>query len=504
MMKSSADFRDFIIESKKELPSAARQSLLSNQAIWIIYQTILVINDLFWMIASFRIAFWVRFELSIPIFQLEITPYFPTYSSLGTLLVPLWLLIFSLTGLYSRANLVGGTVEYSKTFSATSKALLIMIIAGFLEPSFVIARGWLLMFWAFSFLFTSAGRFFLRRVVYWLRSRGYFLSSVVLVGANEEGLSLARQFLHAPKSGFNVLGFVDKKLPVGAHVIDRLTVLGSIDQLGEIVKKCQVDEIILASSAFSSRDHLLEIFKQYGISNGVNVRMSSGLYEIITTGLTVKEHAYVPLVGINKVRLTGIERVSKMLVDYLLTIPLLLFLSPFLLLIALGIKLTSPGPILHRRRVMGVNGRQFDAYKFRTMYVNGDEILEQYPELKEELNQTHKLKDDPRVTPLGKFLRKFSLDELPQLFNVLKQEMSLVGPRMISPEEMQEYKQMGINLLTVNPGITGLWQVTGRSDLSYSQRVLLDMHYIRNWNIWMDLHLIGLTIPAVLRGRGAY
>jgi len=154
--------------------------------------------------------------------------------------------------------------------------------------------------------------------------------------------------------------------------------------------------------------------------------------------------------------------------------------------------------------VMGMNGSQFDAFKFRTMAVNGDEILAAYPELRAALAQNHKLKDDPRVTRIGKVLRKFSLDELPQLINILRGEMSLVGPRMISPVEINMYNQWDINLLTVRPGLTGLWQVSGRSDVTYDERVRLDMYYIRNWSIWLDLQLILQTIPAVLKGRGAY
>jgi exopolysaccharide biosynthesis polyprenyl glycosylphosphotransferase len=270
------------------------------------------------------------------------------------------------------------------------------------------------------------------------------------------------------------------------------------------VNRHNVEEIILASSAFSSRDGLLEIFKSYGVASGVNVRMSSGLYEIITTGLTVNEFAYVPLVEVNQVRLSGFDSAMKRTVDYLLTIPLLMVLSPLLLAIAVAVKLTSPGPVIHRRRVMGVNGKQFDAFKFRTMYVNGDEILKSHPELQDELARNHKLKDDPRVTKIGHFLRKTSLDELTQLFNVIRGEMSLVGPRMISPEEILEYDQWDINLLTVRPGITGLWQVSGRSDVTYDQRVRFDMHYIRNWTIWLDLQLLFQTIPAVIKKRGAY
>jgi lipopolysaccharide/colanic/teichoic acid biosynthesis glycosyltransferase len=153
---------------------------------------------------------------------------------------------------------------------------------------------------------------------------------------------------------------------------------------------------------------------------------------------------------------------------------------------------------------MGVNGRMFHAIKFRTMFTNGPEILAQYPELRAELINTHKIKNDPRVTRLGRILRKYSLDELPQLFNVLRHEMALVGPRMITPEEMPMYNHWGINLLTVRPGITGLWQVSGRSDVTYQERVRLDMHYIRNWTIWLDLQLLTQTIPAVLKGKGAY
>lgn len=153
---------------------------------------------------------------------------------------------------------------------------------------------------------------------------------------------------------------------------------------------------------------------------------------------------------------------------------------------------------------MGVNGKKFCALKFRTMRADGDEILEAHPELKEELESTGKLKNDPRITRVGHFLRKFSIDELPQLINVLFNEMSLVGPRMISPQEMAHYNRWGINLLTVKPGITGLWQVSGRSDVSYEERVRFDMHYIRNWSIWLDIQLLIRTIPAVIKSRGAY
>ncbi|MGH7462997.1 MAG: exopolysaccharide biosynthesis polyprenyl glycosylphosphotransferase, partial [Longimicrobiales bacterium] len=223
-----------------------------------------------------------------------------------------------------------------------------------------------------------------------------------------------------------------------------------------------------------------------------------------TTGLTVHAFAYVPLVRVNKVRLTGADEALKFFLDYAISITSLILLSPLLLLITLVIRLDSRGPVLYRRRVMGVNGRQFDAYKFRTMHVNGDAILAARPDLQAELTRNHKIKHDPRITRVGRILRRTSLDELPQLFNVLKRQMSLVGPRMISPDEMEKYSQWGINLLTVKPGITGLWQVSGRSEISYEERVQLDMYYIRNWSLWLDLQLLLQTAPAVIRGTGAY
>jgi exopolysaccharide biosynthesis polyprenyl glycosylphosphotransferase len=348
------------------------------------------------------------------------------------------------------------------------------------------------------------GRMILRRVVYFLRRQGYFLSNTVIVGANDEGLSLARQLMAWNTAGLNVIGFVDKKFKPGTLLFGNMRVLGTTEQLDEVVQLYNVEELVLASSAISSHDKMLEIFQRYGVNSGVNVRMSSGLYEIITTGLTVKEFAYVPLVGVNKVRLTGVDIFLKFVMDYVMAITAMIVLVPFMVIISLAIKLDSPGPILHRRRVMGVNGRQFDALKFRTMYINGEEILKSYPDLKTELARSYKLKDDPRVTRVGKFLRRFSLDELPQLINILYRDMSVVGPRIIVPEEMDNYSQWSINLLTVKPGLTGLWQVSGRSDVSYEERVRLDMHYIRNWSVWLDLQILWRTLPVVLKGTGAY
>jgi exopolysaccharide biosynthesis polyprenyl glycosylphosphotransferase len=481
-----------------------RQKAVSNRLLWVIYICYLMVCDVFMIVQAFKLAFYVRFGLALPFFKQDAFDSIRFYSNLSIVLVPLWLVIFACFGLYRKQNLLGGVHEYQLVGRATTIGMLFLIMFGFLEPEFIIARGWVLLAWWLSCALVIFGRFLLRRGVYLLRRRGYFVTPAVIVGANDEGLSLARQLKGWRTSGLVLVGFVDKKLKPGTPLFDGLSVLGPVEKLDEIIKRYEVEELILASSAISTHDKLLDIFQRYGVNSNVNVRMSSGLYEIIATGLTVKEFAYVPLVGVNKVRLTGMDVIFKTVFDYCVTIPGIILFSPLLLFIAICIKLDSPGPVIYRRRVMGVNGKEFNAFKFRTMRTDGEAILQAHPELAEELALNHKIKEDPRVTRVGKFLRKTSLDELPQLFNVLLGQMSLVGPRMIAPNEMKKYSQWGINLLTVKPGITGLWQVSGRSDVSYEERVRLDMHYIRNWSIWLDLQLIWRTVPVVLLAHGAY
>jgi len=492
-----------IPESENQSPIKTGQKTLLDKYQWKLFTAALMLSDLIMVAAAFRVAYFVRFEMQIPIFKLAIVPSLSFYLSLVAALTPLWILILAVSGLYNRSNLLGGTQEYSLVFTSTTVGILVVIMAGFFGSDIAIARGWLVSAWAFAFILVSLGRFMIRRGVYSLRRSGHFLAPTLIVGANDEGLLLADQLADRAHSGMDILGFVGSEHGAGSDSRRLPPVLGDLDSLDEIIRSTHCEEIVLVTSAIS-RDNMVEIFKQYGLSRQVNVRLSSGLYELITTSVQVREVASVPLVRINKVRLTGMDKLLKVLLDYGLTIPGLILISPLMLLIALIVKLDSPGPIIYRRKVMGVNGITFDAFKFRTMRVNGDEILNASPELKAELELNHKLKVDPRVTRAGRILRKLSLDELPQLFNVLKHQMSLVGPRIISPEEMPLYQQWGTNLLTIRPGISGLWQVSGRSDVSYEERVRLDMYYIRNWTVWLDINLLVRTIPAAIKGKGAY
>jgi len=470
---------------------------------WPIYLPALVLSDALMLALAARMAYWIRFELALPFFKLDVVPSPELYQSLMMAIVPMGCLAFALFGLYHPSNLLGGTREYELLFRAATVGLLLLVIAGFLGEILTIARGWLMLKWVFGFCLPALGRFALRRLVYALRRRGYFQKPTLLIGSNEEGRLLAEQIIGWKESGLHLVGAIGEGLPQGSTIAGEVQVLGGLDQMADVINECAVEEVVIATSALT-RGQMLRVFERYGMSDTINLRLSSGLFEIITTGLQVREMASVPLVSVDKVSLTGLDRLEKWVLDYALAIPIVLLTSPLLALVALVVRLDSPGPILHRRRVMGLNGRQFDALKFRTMYVDADRMLEERPDLREELARNHKLKDDPRITRVGRILRRWSLDELPQFLNVLRREMSVIGPRMISPEEMPRYNQWGINLLTVRPGISGLWQVSGRSNVSYAERVRLDMYYIRNWSIWLDLLLLVRTIPAVLGAVGAY
>jgi exopolysaccharide biosynthesis polyprenyl glycosylphosphotransferase len=349
----------------------------------------------------------------------------------------------------------------------------------------------------------ASARFASRRLLRRLRSQGILEAQTLLVGANEEGLALAEQLMQNPGTGIHLVGFIDNAFDSGVRTRGPLPILGSLRDLPEIIADRGIREIIVATTALP-RAELLDLYQSYGSLDGVEIRLSSGLFEILTTGVSVQEIAFVPLMTPQRVRITGVDAVLKAILDHVLAAVGLIVLSPILLVIGLLVRLDSPGPILYRRRVLGRSGRQFDALKFRTMVVDAEAVLIANRELQEEFARGYKLKVDPRVTRVGRWLRRTSLDELPQLVNVLLGEMSLVGPRMITAEEAARYGKWQLNLLTVKPGITGPWQVQGRSDIPYDERVRLSMNYVRNYTIWSDLEILLRTIPAVLQSRGAY
>ncbi len=323
------------------------------------------------------------------------------------------------------------------------------------------------------------------------------------MGAGEEAHALYSQLSQWRSSGIYVIGFIDVHLPSAGQTREDVPILGGLGDLEQVVKSEKVTDVIIASEGLT-RKQLLLVYQSVAWNPDIKVRLSSGLFELLSTGMRVKELAFVPLIELEKARITGYYAKIKAIEDFVLALIFLVILSPAFLVIAILIRKDSPGPVFYRHRVLGLHKRPFEALKFRTMYQNANEIIEANPELKEQFTQNFKLKNDPRVTHLGSFLRKYSIDELPQLINVIMGQMSLVGPRFICPDELEKYGKWSTNLFTVKPGMTGFWQTTGRSDVSYEERVRSDMYYIRNWTVWLDIYYLIRTIPAVITKKGAY
>jgi len=412
--------------------------------------------------------------------------------------------IFAFYSLYDAEYLFVGVKEYGNVVNACTMGLASLVLYSFVDRGNVheLSRGWLVMVWGFSIAAVTLMRFTYRRVIHRLRERGYFARRALIIGPNREGVQVARQLLDSPNGGIQVVGLVGAG-PSEGDLPEGLSLVGELAALEKLIERHQVQELIVIPSALD-HETLLGIYRDWGTSNNVQVRLSSGLYELFTTGVQVKQVGFVPLLSLDRIRITGIDSVLKSITDYTLAALGVVMLSPLLAFLAVLIRRDSCGPVIYRRRVVGLHGKEFGAFKFRTMIPDADACLANDPELKKEWDETGKIQNDPRITQVGRVLRRFSLDELPQLFNVLRGEMSLVGPRMITPPELRHFGPWQHNLLTVKPGMTGLWQVSGRSDVSYDERVRLDMYYIRNYTIWLDFKLLVNTVTAVLAGKGAY
>jgi exopolysaccharide biosynthesis polyprenyl glycosylphosphotransferase len=488
------------IDVRAPSPATIRVGRLSSD--WRRALVALVIGDIVCVTAAFACAYLLRFATGWGIFAgaggvIDDAKYL----ALTEILMPCWVGLFALYGLYNPRNLFGGTQEYARLFNACTLGLVLVMVSSFLLPDLVIARAWLLIAWGLTVAFVGLWRFSARRIVYRLRRRGHLLKRVIILGANGEGRAVAEQLIASPSTGSHIIGFVDDKLAPGTPVLAGVPVLGSAAAFKSIVEEHGAESVIIADTGLV-RERLSTVYGAMDALQQLDVCLAPGLFELLTIGVQVREQGSVPLLTLNKTRITGPHAVGKAIIDRCGALAALVLLSPLLLVVALLVHLDSPGPVIYRRRVVGVGNRPFDAFKFRSMRADGERLLT--AELKRELEETGKLKDDPRVTALGRFLRRTSIDELPQLFNVLRGQMSLVGPRMITVDELRHFGRWRYNLVTVRPGMTGLWQVSGRSHLGYEDRVRLDMHYIRNYSIWLDLYIIFRTVVVVLTGHGAF
>jgi exopolysaccharide biosynthesis polyprenyl glycosylphosphotransferase len=332
-----------------------------------------------------------------------------------------------------------------------------------------------------------------------LRSGGALRFRTLLVGANEEAARLAER-MAAVTSSFGVLGHVLPREAAGSH--GDLPVLGFVDELPELVRRHRVDSVVVASSATRAAD-VAKVLKLRRLT-GVDVWVTANVPRCLPTCMSIRPVGGFMALSVRSPRLTGMQAVAKRSLDLALSAAGLLVSLPLWLLIAAAIKLTSPGPVLFRQERVGRHGKRFTMLKFRTMVADAERQLEALRDRNEAGGVLFKLRQDPRVTRVGRWLRRWSLDELPQLVNILKGEMSVVGPRPPLPQEVAAYEDWQLDRLEVPPGLTGLWQVNGRSQLTFDEYVRLDLYYIENWSLAYDLFIIAKTIPMVLASRGAY
>jgi exopolysaccharide biosynthesis polyprenyl glycosylphosphotransferase len=361
------------------------------------------------------------------------------------------------------------------------------------------SRQWLALSWVLATVAALGSRRLWHAKIDREKARGNLAFPTLIVGTNAEAAHLS-ELMDLPSFGFRSLGFVSTGVPGSTD--EDLPVLGSIADLREVIREVGAECVFVASSGLSVAE-MKHVAKAVRLE-GVEVRVTATLPEVLSSRVAVQSLGGVTALSLRPVRLTGTQAGVKRVFDVVVAGLGTLLLVPILAGLAIAVKLTSSGPVLYRQMRVGHRGRPFTMLKFRTMHLGADAMV---PSLREEHGVDglmFKLAKDPRVTRLGRLLRRYSLDELPQLINVVRGDMSLVGPRPPLPEEVTSYEDWQFDRLEVPPGITGLWQVSGRSELSFDECVRLDLFYIENWSLAYDLYILAKTIPVLVSQRGAY
>jgi len=348
-------------------------------------------------------------------------------------------------------------------------------------------------------LLLGGWRIIKRLIMRKLIREGFHNINMLIVGAGKVNELILEEIKQRAYLGFNIVGFLDD---TQSGCIYGKPVLGKLSDFVNVVKKYFVDEVIIAM--LPERKVVAELIEQTR-KMGLGVRVIPESFEESLPIMDVNYMGVVPVFTYSVRKPHPSEAVSKKVFDFFVSLVLIILFSPVLLIIAVLIKLDSLGPVFFVSKRVGIKGINFNFYKFRSMVQDADEFKNGLLEKNEEKDKVmFKIKKDPRVTKIGRFLRKYSLDELPQLFNVLKGDMSLVGPRPPLDGEVEKYENNQMNRLSIKPGITGLSQIRGRSDLSFSRWVKWDLWYINNWSFGLDLKILLETIPVVLKGKGAY
>ena len=418
--------------------------------------------------------------------------------------VPGWVVLFKLYRLYDRDE---GSA-YHSTIDDLGRVFHALLIGSWLyalaryafglgSPHFIDTT----VFWLTAVGATSVARASARA---WARTRIEFLQNTVIVGAGEVGQLVARKFLQHPEYGVNLVGFVDADPKRRRDDLDHLVLLGSPEELPELIRLLDVERVVLAFSNENDAD-VLDLVRSLNTLQ-VQVDVVPRLFDIIGPGVHVHTVEGLPLIGLPPLDLTRSSRFLKRALDLLVALPALVLVSPILAAVAIAVRLDSRGPVLFRQTRAGQGGRPFGVLKFRTMIADAEERKVELAHLNRHLRaggdtRMFKIENDPRVTRVGRLLRRYFLDELPQLLNVVRGEMSLIGPRPLILDEARHVDDWGRRRLDLKPGMTGVWQVLGRSQIAFEEMVKLDYLYVTTWSLGNDLRLLLETVPLVLRGE---
>jgi len=453
-------------------------------------------------LAASVLAYVVRFHG-------EVTSYNRGYFVL-TLAMPLiWVTIAGLNRAYESRYLFVGTDEYQRIIRAGLAATAALAIASYVAGK-EIARGYVLIALPAATIGCLLARFAVRKVLHRAHERGKFLRRVVVVGYHRAVQQIVEQLRRERYHGMEVIGACLPE-PVATRDGRRLVVrtqvdvpvFGAFHDVAAAVEKADADTVIVLSCPEFDSTALRRLAWQLERAE-VDLVVASALLDIGVDRTSIRVIDGLPMLQVGHARLRGTRRVIKGAFDFVMAALGLVVLSPLMVAIAIIIRVTSPGPALFRQVRVGRNGRVFKIVKFRTMYTDAEARLPELAKLNEHDGLLFKMRNDPRVTRIGAFLRRYSIDELPQLINVLRGEMSLVGPRPPLPSEVALYPLDMRRRLAVKPGLTGLWQVSGRADLPWEEVVRLDLRYVEAWSLTLDLVILLRTVTAVFRSSGAY
>jgi exopolysaccharide biosynthesis polyprenyl glycosylphosphotransferase len=422
------------------------------------------------------------------------------HAVLGTLALPVWLGLFAHYRLYTARFIAHRMDEFRRLVHAVGAGTIAIAVAGFMLKWYV-ARGWLVLTFVVALAAVTIEREIVRRVFNSLRANGRMLRPIVVVGANAEAFALVDELMTNTALGYRVVGVVDEDALGDALVPHRITV-GTVDETLQAVRRSGATGVLIATTAidFETSNRLARELTEAG----VHVELSSSLRDIHVERLTSRQLGRFPVTYVEPVHRSGWRVVAKRGLDIVMAGGMLLVASPAMLAAAILVKLDSRGPVFFRQERIGEFGRIFSVLKFRTMVQNAEALLVDLRDQNEADGPLFKMKNDPRITRVGRILRKLSIDELPQLWNVVRGEMSMVGPRPALAREVADWTVELHNRLRVKPGITGMWQVQGRSDSSFESYTRHDLYYVDNWSLWTDLAIVGKTVPVVLFGKGAY